>query len=132
MTQTELFSPAGILGTIEFMPAPKLDVARFEKWPFPGLTAEETAQMLLSQSAEFTSVVAAAIKSYGGGSVVEGQVQAAIPDDWKRLLGRWMHGALSVWQAEQHGIDVKYVTHDGKGHHFEFRAVGFGSTSDVH
>lgn len=102
-------------------PAPRLDVARFEAWPLPGLTALETAQCVLSQSKEFQAVIVATILASGMPRATDQQIRATIPQDWQDALGPWMHSSLAAWEAAQHGIEVKYVAHDGAGFHFEYR-----------
>lgn len=101
-------------------PALRLDVERFEAWPFPGLTANETAQSALAQSAEYKAAIAATILS-GPAWTTESEVRAAIPQDWKDALGRFFHASLCQREGEQHGIDVKHVSHDGGGFHIEYR-----------
>ncbi|SCU94490.1 conserved hypothetical protein [Cupriavidus necator] len=104
-------------------PAPALDVARFEAWPLPGLTARETAQCVLSKSATFKAAIVATILSLGLPKATDYQIHAAIPDDWKVALGPWMHCGLADWQAEPHGIKVQHMPHDGGGFHFEFHLL---------
>ncbi|MCP3018011.1 hypothetical protein [Cupriavidus basilensis] len=104
-------------------PVPRLDVARFEAWPFPGLTARETAQCALSMSAEYKAAIASAIASVNHPMTTESMVLAAIPQDWKDVLGPWFHANLSAREGEQHSIEVKYVTHDGAGFHWEYRVM---------
>lgn len=111
-----------------FMPAPRLDVTRFEAWPFPGLTARETAQSALAQSPEYKEAIAAAILSGPAQLVTESQVCATIPQEWKDALGRFFHATLSAREGEQHGIRVKHVPHDGGGYHFEYSAMGHSAT----
>ncbi|QBY56128.1 hypothetical protein [Cupriavidus oxalaticus] len=101
--------------------APILDVARYASWPFPGLTARETAQSVLAQSAEYKQAIAATILS-GPAWTTESEVRAAIPQDWKDALGRFFHASLCQREGEQHGIDVKHVSHDGGGFHIGYRA----------
>jgi hypothetical protein len=113
MRQTDLFL---------IPPAPPLDVARFEVFPFPGLTARESAQSALAQSAAFKAAIAATILS-GPTPITYSEVRAAIPQDWQDALGRFCHACLSAREGEQHGIEVKYVAHDGgRGFHWEYRA----------
>lgn len=112
MRQTDLFL---------VQPAPHLDVARFEAWPFPGLTALETAQSSLALSSEFRAVIVSTIHSLEHAMVTEQQVLAAIPLDWKTALGPWAHAGLSDREAEAYGIKVKYVPHDGGGFHFQYQ-----------
>ncbi|QYY33696.1 hypothetical protein K2O51_31110 (plasmid) [Cupriavidus pinatubonensis] len=102
---------------------PRLDVARFEGWPIPGLTPIETAQSALAQSREFKAAIAAAILSGPATLVTEAMVRAALPQDWKDTLGRFFHAGLCAREGEEHGIHVKYVPHDGGGYHYEYRAM---------
>lgn len=111
-----------------FMPAPRLEVERYAAWPFPGLTARETAQSALAQSPEFQAAIAAAILSGPAQLVTESMVRAAIPQDWKDDLGRFFHANLTARDGEQHGIRVKHVPHDGGGYHLEYNAMGRSAT----
>ncbi len=105
-------------------PAPQFDEARFESFPYPGLTPRESAQSALAQSPEFKAAIAAVIQS-GPAVVVESQVRAAIPKDWEAALGRFCHAHLCQREADAYGIDVKYVSHGGSGgHHWEYRVRG--------
>ena len=104
-------------------PAPRLDVARYEAWPFPGLTARETAQSVLAQSREYKAAIAAAILSGPAQLVTESMVFAAMPQDWKDTLSRFFHASLCQREGEQHGIRVKHVAHDGGGYHIEYSAM---------
>lgn len=101
-------------------PAPALDVARYEAWPLPGMSAHQTAQCLLAQSAAYTGAIVATILSLGLPKATDYQIRAAIPQDWRDALGPWLHCALADWQANPHGIKVKHMAHDGSGFHFEF------------
>jgi len=110
----------------EFMLIPAaipLDVERFSAWPFPGMTALETAQSFLSQSQEFQEVIAATILSMPGKAGTSGQVRAAIPQEWQDALGEFCHASLCAREGERHGIDVKHVSHDGGGYHIQYKAA---------
>ncbi len=99
-----------------------LDVEQFEDWPFPGLTAAETAQSRLARSPEFTAVIAATILSLDLAVMAESQVIAALPDEWKAALGDWVHGRLTDYEAKPYGIEVTFVAHEGSGgFHFTYR-----------
>ncbi|WP_432263507.1 hypothetical protein [Cupriavidus sp. TMH.W2] len=103
--------------------APRLDAARFEGWPYPGLTPVETAQSALAQSREFKAAIAAAILSGAALLATEAMVRAWLPQDWKDALGRFFHASLCAREGEEHGIHVKYVPHDGGGYHYEYRVM---------
>lgn len=91
-------------------------------WPYPGLSPVESAQASLSQSDEFADVVAATFFAQGSALLTEQQVRRLIPQDWCELLGRFAHASLSMRQAEQRGIECKFVGHDSDGgFHFEYR-----------
>ncbi|CAG9169909.1 hypothetical protein [Cupriavidus pinatubonensis] len=113
-----------------FMTASRLEVARFAAWPFPGLTARETAQSALAQSPEYKAAIAAAILSGPAQLVTESMVRAAIPQDWKDDLGRFFHAILSAQEGERHGIRVKHVPHDGGGYHLEYSAMERSATRE--
>ncbi|WP_353192151.1 hypothetical protein [Pandoraea pnomenusa] len=99
-----------------------LEVERFEAWPFPGLTAAETAQSTLARSPEFTAVIAATILSLDHTAPAESQVIAALPDEWKAALRDWVHGRLTDYEAKPYGIQVTFVAHEGAGgFHFTYR-----------
>jgi len=101
--------------------APRIDATRYEAWPFPGLTAHETAQSVLAQSAAYKSAIAATILSGTADLLTESMVRAAIPQDWQDALGRFCHASLCQREAELHGIRLKHVPHDGGGFHVEYR-----------
>lgn len=102
-------------------PAPVVDVARYEAWPLPGLTARQTAQCVLARSAAYTAAIVATILSLGLPRATDSRIRAAIPQDWQDALGPWLHCTLADWQAVPHGIQVKHVPHDGRGFHFELQ-----------
>ena len=47
--QTDLFSAASLACTIQVPPAPMLDIARHQAWPFPGSTPRECTQADLAR-----------------------------------------------------------------------------------
>lgn len=98
-----------------------LNASRYEAWPFPGLTALETAQSVHAQSPEFKAVIAATALTIGHVAPTESQVLAALPDEWKVSLGRWSHASLTETEAKLRGLEVKHVSHDGHGYHFGYR-----------
>lgn len=65
---------------------------------------------------------------FDGNRLAGAEAKELLPADWKALLGRWAHAALSQWQAELHGIRVEYVSHgaDG-GHHWQYRVEQGGA-----
>lgn len=123
--QHDLFSPANLASTAALPAAPGLIA---HQWPFPGLSGEDSARSVLAQSAQFVEVIALTIKRAGAALITDAEVKALLPADWKSLLGRWAHAALSQWQAELHGIRVEYVSQgaDG-GHHWQYRVAGGGA-----
>lgn len=119
--QADLFSARSAAGAITYPPAPAL---KPHDWPYPGTSPEDSARSCLSRSSDYIEVVASVILRRGGDSMTGAEVLAAIPEDWRMLLGPWAHGSLSQQQGEARGIDVKYVHHEGAGgFHFEYRAL---------
>lgn len=123
--QRDLFSPANLASSAVIPAAPQLIA---HQWPYPGLSGEDSARSSLTQSAQFVEVIALTIKRAGAALITDAEVEALLPADWKALLGRWAHAALSQWQAELHGIRVEYVSHgaDG-GHHWQYRVEQGGA-----
>lgn len=107
-------------------PAPKLVP---HEWPYPGIPPVESTQSSLSQSSEFADVIAATFFSQVGAVLTEQQIKRLLPRDWVELLGRFAHAGMSAWQAEKRGIECKYVGHDGRWFHFEYRAISGGKRS---
>jgi len=93
------------------------------RWPYPGLTAEDSARSALSLSAQFVEVIALTIKRAKAVVTTDAQVMALLPADWLHVLGRWAHATLAQWQGAQHGIRVEYVSHGDGGHHWEYRVA---------
>lgn len=60
---------------------------------------------------KWAGVIALTIKRAGAALVTDAEAKELLPADWKALLGRWAHAALSQWQAAIHGIRVEYVSH---------------------
>lgn len=101
-----------------------LDVERYAAWPFPGMTALETAQSALSMSQEFQEVIAATILSMPGRMGVSNLVQASIPQEWRDALGEFCHASLCERVARQHGIEVDHVPHEGSGgFHIQYKSL---------
>jgi len=124
-TQCDLFSPANLASSAVIPAAPRLIA---HEWPYPGLSGEDSARSSLAQSAQFTEVIALTIKRAKASLITDAEAKELLPADWKALLGRWAHAALSEWQAALHGIRVEYVSHgsDG-GHHWQYRAEQGGT-----
>lgn len=119
--QADLFSARSAASSITYPPAP---VLKPHDWPYPGMSPEDSARASLSRSSEYIEVVALAILSRGGDLMTGAEVLAAIPEDWRKLLGPWAHGSMSQRQGEARGIEVKYVYHEGAGgFHFQYRAL---------
>lgn len=123
--QRDLFSPANLASSAVIPEAPQLIA---HQWPYPGLSGGDSARSSLAQSAQFVEVIALTIKRSGAALITDAEAKELLPADWKALLGRWAHAALSQWQAELHGIRVEYVSHgaDG-GHHWQYRVEQGGA-----
>jgi len=103
--------------------------ARYQAYPFPGMTPEDCARSAIANSEEFADVIAWTLNGPGGGGPRTGsQILVALPQDWRDLLGRWAHGRLTQRQAQARGIRDTYVGHDGGGFHFSYAADQAGST----
>lgn len=118
--QPSLFGPASLATTIVIPVAPMLEP---HAWPYPGLTPENSARAAWGLSSEYADLLAALVQSRGGAELTSGQILAMIPADWRALLGDWVHASMSHREGEARGIDVRYVSHDGGGFHFTYRAV---------
>lgn len=119
-TQTSLFDAAGLAATIVIPPAPALEP---HAWPYPGMTPEDCARAAWGISSEYSDMLAAVVQAQAGAELTSGQVLAHIPSDWRALLGDWVHASLCPRQGDERGIEVRYVHHDGGGHHFTYQAV---------
>lgn len=119
----DLFSPDGLASTVAIPAAPALDAERYAEWPAPGLTAEDTARWCLALSPQYADMLAAVIHSQGSAELIGGQVESLIPADWRVLMGRFLYGNLCARLAEERGVAVKYVSHDGGGFHFTHRTT---------
>lgn len=119
-TQPSLFDPQNLASSVVIPKAPELVP---HKWPFPGMTPEDSARAAWAMTAEYADMLAAVIQSQGGAELTRQQVLALIPKDWRELLGRFVDGSIGWTQGEQRGIETKYVSHDGGGFHFTFRAT---------
>ena len=118
--QPSLFHPASLAATVVIPIAPALEP---HAWPYPGLTAENSARAAWGISSEYADMLAAVVQAQAGAELTSGQVLALIPADWHALLGDWVHASLCPRQGEERGIEVRYVHHDGGGHHFTYQAV---------
>ena len=107
--QTDLFSAASLACTIQVPPAPMLDIARHQAWPFPGSTPRECAQADLARSNGYMDMLAAVIKTQGGTQLSSDGVKALIPDDWRKLLGKYLHATMVEWQCKPRGIELSYL-----------------------
>lgn len=116
--QCDLFSPGNMASVACFPPAPALVSHR---WPYPGLSGEDSARSSLAQSAQFVEVIALTIKRAQASVITDAEVKALLPADWKHILGRWVHATLAKWQGEQRGIQVEHVSHGDGGYHWQYR-----------
>lgn len=107
--QTDLFSAASLACTIQVPPAPVLDIARYQAWPFPGCTPRETAQGGMALSDEYADMLAAVIKAQGGNQLSSDGVMALIPDDWRKLMGKYLHASMVEWKCKPRGIELSYL-----------------------
>lgn len=108
--QTDLFSAASLARTIPLPPAPTLDIARYQEWPFPGCTPRECAQAALAFSNEYADMLAAVIKTQGGNQLSGDGVKALIPGDWRKLMGKYLHASMTEWQCNPRGIELSYLS----------------------
>ena len=108
--QCDLFSAASLAPTIKVPPAPVLDIARYQEWPFLGFTPSECAQAALTGSSEYMDMLAAVIKSEGGNQLSSAGVKALIPSDWRKLIGKLLHASMTEWQCKPRGIELSYLS----------------------
>jgi len=123
MRTIDLFSLENLATTVHIPRAPKLIP---HDWPYPGLTAEDSARSGLAMSEEYADMLAAVIYSQAPAVLTSKQVLALIPSEWRALLGRFSHGSLSWTCCEKRAIRSNYVAHDDGGFHFTFQALEFG------
>lgn len=107
--QIDLFSAASLACAVQVPPAPALDIARHQAWPYPGVTARECAQTSVAMSDEYQDMLAAVIKTQGGTQLSSDGVKALIPDDWRKLLGKFLHATMVEWQCKPRGIELSYL-----------------------
>lgn len=107
--QIDLFSAASLACTIQVPPAPALDIAHYQAWPFPGSTPRECAQADLARSGSYLDMLAAVIKTQGGTQLSSDGVKALIPADWRKLLGKYLHATMVEWQCKPRGIELSYL-----------------------
>ena len=107
--QADLFSAASLARTIAVPAAPVLDIGRYQEWPFPGCTPRETAQAALASRPEYSDMLAAVIKTQGGISLSKDGLRALIPDEWRKLLGKYTHASMTEGQCKQRGIEISYL-----------------------
>lgn len=86
-----------------------LDIARYQAWPFPGCTPRETAQSGMALSDEYADMLAAVIKAQGGNQLSSDGVMALIPDDWRKLMGKYLHASMVEWKCKPRGIELSYL-----------------------
>ena len=108
--QCDLFSAASLAPTIQVPPAPTLDLATFQEWPFPGCTPRECAQAALSSASTYADMLAAVIKKQGGAQLSSAGLLSLIPDDWRKLMGKYLHASLAEWQCKPRGIELSYLS----------------------
>jgi hypothetical protein len=118
--QPGLFDPTSLAATVAIPTAPALEP---HAWPYPGLTPENSARAAWGISSEYADMLAAVVQQQAGAELTSGQVLALVPTDWRELLGEWVHASLCPRQGAERGIEVRYVHHDGGGHHFTYQAV---------
>jgi hypothetical protein len=118
--QASLFSLSNMALTVQIPSAPALVP---HKWPFPGMTPEDSARAGIANSDEYDDMLAAVIKFQGSAVLTKKQVLALVPDDWRDLCREYTHGSLDFRTGEERGIQVKYVPHDGGGFHFTYQAM---------
>lgn len=107
--QADLFSAASLARTVTIPAAPVLDIGRYQEWPFPGSTPRETAQAATASSPEYSDMLAAVIKTQGGVSLSKQGLQVLVPDEWRKLLGKYTHANMTDGQCKQRGIEIKYL-----------------------
>lgn len=107
--QFDLFSAANLACTIQVPPAPMLNIAHYQAWPFPDSTPRECAQAGMSLSDEYADMLAAVIKTQGGNQLSSDGVMALIPDDWRKLMGKYLHACMVEWKCKPRGIELSYL-----------------------
>lgn len=107
--QIDLFSAASLACTVQVPPAPVLDIARYQVWPFPECTPRECAQAGMAMSDEYHDMLAAVIKTQGGIQLSSDGVMALIPDDWRKLMGKYLHASMVEWRCKPRGIELSYL-----------------------
>lgn len=120
--QRDLFSAASLAPTIQVPAAPALDLGAFQEWPFPGCTPRECAQAALSSASTYADMLAAVIKKQGGSKLSSAGLLSLIPDDWRKLMGKYLHASMAEWQCKARGIDLSYLMRPDGGVVFMYQA----------
>lgn len=107
--QIDLFSAASLACTIQVPPAPVLNIAHYQAWPFPGGTPRECAQAGMALGDEYADMLAAVIKTQGGNQLSSEGVKALIPDDWRKLMGKFLHATMVEHKCKARGIELSYL-----------------------
>lgn len=107
--QNDLFSAASLACTIQVPAAPSLAIGRYQEWPFPGNTPTECAQACMARSGEYADMLAAVIKTQGGIELSSDGVKALIPEDWRKMMGKYLHATMVDWQCKPRGIELRYL-----------------------
>lgn len=120
--QADLFSAAALACTIQVPPAPELDIGRHQAWPFPGYTPRECAQAALARSSAYLDMLAAVVKTQGGNQLSSDGLKALIPEDWRKLMGKYLHASMVEWQCKPRGIELSYLSRPDGFPVFMYRA----------
>lgn len=107
--QADLFSAASLARTATVPAAPVLDIGRHQEWPFPGYSPRECAQASMASNPEYFDMLAAVIKTQGGNQLSSDGLTALIPDDWRTLMGKYLHAVMVEWQCKPRGIELSYL-----------------------
>ena len=122
--QADLFSAVNIASTIQVPLAPELDIAPYLEWPQPGFTPRECAIATLSRSGKYLDMLAAVIKTQGGTQLSSDGVKALIPEDWRQLMGKWLHATMVEWQCKPRGIEFSCLMRPDGWPVFMYQAKG--------
>lgn len=63
----------------------------------------------MAMSDEYHDMLAAVIKTQGGIQLSSDGVMALIPDDWRKLMGKYLHASMVEWRCKPRDIELSYL-----------------------
>lgn len=59
---------------------------------------------------EYADMLAAVIKTQGGIQLSSDGVKALIPDDWRKLMDKYLHASMVEWQYKPRDINLRHLS----------------------